>query len=170
MHALVICKKLAGDWQTDQSQDKIQSVAFRKHSRLELTLYRRQLLIKTANMLANCMQASSVRPTVRAQVTQRSARSVRAPVRCAAQKDAKSFDTSKLAALAAAASLMLVSPSLCTKMHLLERKLKTYPQSHSRNRQNVLQSFEMRFCIGNCRHSQASPVNWTTCCPILHLR
>ncbi|KAL3163089.1 hypothetical protein ABBQ32_009507 [Trebouxia sp. C0010 RCD-2024] len=67
-------------------------------------------------MLANCSQVSAVRPTVRAQVSQRSARSLRAPVRCSAQKDAKSFDTGKLAALAAAASLMLAQPSFAGKL------------------------------------------------------
>ena len=60
-------------------------------------------------MMATCLQTSVARPVVQSRSTQRSARPATGLVRCSAQKKAISFvDARKAAALAAAASLLLV--------------------------------------------------------------
>ena len=62
----------------------------------------------SANMVSACLQSAIVRPTVKSQ-TPKSARSIRAPIRCSAHKNGTGHvEASKLAALAAAASLLLV--------------------------------------------------------------
>ncbi|DBA85122.1 TPA: hypothetical protein ACH3X2_005843 [Trebouxia sp. C0005] len=62
-------------------------------------------------MVSACLQSTIVRPTVKSQ-TPRSARSIRAPIRCSAHKNGTGHvEASRLAALAAAASLLLAQPS-----------------------------------------------------------
>ncbi len=62
----------------------------------------------SAIMVSACLQSAIVRPTGKSQ-TPKSARSIRAPIRCSAHKNGTGHvEASRLAALAAAASLLLV--------------------------------------------------------------
>ncbi len=76
----------------------------------------------SAIMVSACLQTAVVRPTVKSQ-TPKSARSIRAPIRCSAHKNGTGHvEASRLAALAAAASLLLVRFDLTIVNYISERR------------------------------------------------